>query len=440
MLSTIALLSLPCCVPFRSAPISAGGSASAFAGRSLQDAGLTQFLADQRAASGGWTVDRLALAAAYFQGDVRIARAAAAEAEAGVSTAGARPNPVLSFAPAFNASSSGVSPWILTPALDVTVETAGKRGKRTAQAMAEAEAARLRVSAAAWDARTKVRTAMLELYSARENQALLAAEGLLHEDALRKLEAQVKAGEAPAFEITQARLALNRSKLARHDSEKLAATSMAQLAAAVGVPASALEAVELRFSTFESSPEVPGGSARRKALIHRSDLLAALADYAATDAALRLEIAKQYPDVHLNPGYEFDQGTTRWALGVSLELPVLNKNQGPIKQAEAKRLSAGAKFEAAQAQVIGEVETALAACRAARAKVHTAGILAEQAAHASATSKSMVAAGEITPLELTRRRIEASASALSLLESRIQAQEAAGKLEAALQLPLRSHK
>jgi hypothetical protein len=49
----------------------------------------------------------------------------------------------------------------------------------------------------------------------------------------------------------------------------------------------------------------------------------------------------------------------------------------------------------------------------------------------------MVEAGEIPPLDLTRRRIETSAAKLSHLESRIQAQQAAGELEAALQTPLR---
>lgn len=435
-----AVTCLAACVQFKAKPLSAGDAAAGFTGRSLHDTGLRQFLAEQKAGTGAWNVDRLALAAAYYQGDVRVARAEAEQAAAGIETAAQRPNPVLSFAPGYNSTTKGISPWIITPALDVTIETAGKRGKRMAQSRAEAEAAQLRVAAAAWDARTKVRTAMLELYAARENHALLTAEGALHEEALKKLDAQVKAGEAPAFELTQARLSLNRAKLALHDADKLAATARAKLAAAVGVPSSALDAVTLNFTAFESLPPVPGSTARRRALMHRSDLLAALADYAGTDAALRLEIAKQYPDVHLNPGYELDQTDNKWSLGLSIELPILNRNCGPILQAEAKRKTAGEKFGARQAAVFGEIETALAAYGAATAKADTAAKLADEAAHSTDTTKRMVEAGEITPLELVRRRIEDSASKLSLLEARIQAQEAAGQLEAAMQLPLRSVK
>jgi outer membrane protein TolC len=91
-------------------------------------------------------VERLALAAASFQGDVAVARAETEEAVAGIKTAGQLPNPVLSFSPAYNSTTTGISPWIMNPSLDVTIETAGKRGKRLASARAAAEAAQLRVA------------------------------------------------------------------------------------------------------------------------------------------------------------------------------------------------------------------------------------------------------------------------------------------------------
>jgi outer membrane protein TolC len=441
LLLTLVLAAFPLgCAKYSTRPLEARQTASAFAGRSLNDAGLRKFLASHRAGGGSWNVERLALAAAYFHGDVAVARAEAEEAEAGIKTAGQSPNPVLSFSPGYNSTTSGISPWIITPSLDVPIETAGKRAKRLAQARALTEAAKLRVSATAWDARTKVRAAMLDLYSAREFSALLETEVALHEEAVKKLDAQVKAGAAPAFELIQERLGFNRSKLALHDAQKLAATSRAQLASAVGVSSTALDAVTLDFSTFTSLPPAPDSGVRRRALTHRADLLALLADYAAADADLRLQIAKQYPDVHINPGYQLDQTDNKWSLGVSIELPIINQNRGPIAQAAARRKTVGAKFEAKQAAVFGEIQIALAAYRAASAKADTAATLAGEAAQASDTTKRMVDAGELAPLELTRRRIEASASNLSRLEARIQAQQAAGALEAALHVPLRSIK
>lgn len=439
LLTAILASSLAACVQFKARHLSAEGSAAAYAGRSLNDPGLRAFLTEQKATGGAWGVNKLALAAAYFNPDVRVARAQAEESAAGIITAGQRPNPVLSFAPAYSPSlGSGVYPWNFQPALSVTFETAGKRGKRLAQAHAEAGAAQFRVAAAAWDARTRVRTAMLILFAGRQNAALLKTEAALHDEALKKLEIQVKEGEAPAFELTQARLALNRAKLAQHDAERQVATGREQLAGAVGVSPEALDAVRLDFSAFENFASVPASTARRRALTHRNDLLALLGDYSVSEALLRLEITKQYPDIKLSPQDQYDHSGNRWGVGIQIELPILNQNRGPIAVAEAKRKTAAERFEARQAAVITEVGSALAAYQTMTAKAATARKLADEAAHATETTKQMVDAGESVPLEFVRRKIEASASNLALLAARIEAQTAAGQLEAALQLPLGS--
>ncbi|MBP6602000.1 MAG: TolC family protein [Verrucomicrobiales bacterium] len=432
---TIAL-GLVSCAPYQEQHLNAEVTAATFAGQSLNDPGLKAFLEEEKADRSPWGVNRLSLAAVYFQPAVRVARAKAEEASAGTITAGQRPNPQLSFSPLYNVTSLGISPWIFAPQLNVTVETAGKRKKRLSMARAEVEAAQLRVSVAAWEARSAVRSAMLDLYSARESAALLDSEIALHGAALEHLDFLVRAGEAPAMEVTQARLARNRSRLARHDAVGLAAVAREHLAAAIGVPPSAVDAVTLDFSTFAALPALADATLRLRAVTHRSDLLVLLAEYAGSDAALRLEIAKQYPDIDLQPNYEFDQGDSRWGLGIQVELPILNQNRGPIAEAEARRNTARANFEAAQAGVFGEIGAASAAYRSAQAKVHTASSLTEEAAHASDITRNMVDAGELPPLELIRRKIEASAGALALLEARIQAQQAAGQLEAAIQLPL----
>lgn len=79
-------------------------------------------------------------------------------------------------------------------------------------------------------------------------------------------------------------------------------------------------------------------------MLNRLDLRRALADYAASEAALQLELAKQYPNVHLGPGYVFEEGDNKFQIGVSVALPVLNRNEGPIAEVRARREEAGAKF------------------------------------------------------------------------------------------------
>ena len=406
-----------------------------FAGRSLKDPAFFAFLETESAADLPWNVEKLSLAAVYFHPDLALARAEADEAAAKIRTAKMRPNPVLTFSPQYATfRAPPFTPWFFGANVQVPFETAGKRAKRTDQAVAAAEAARLRVSVRAWAARSRVRSAMLELYGARQNGRLLETEQQLHESAIRKLTAQMDAGEVSPFELTQARLMANRTRLALEDARRVAATAQTRLASAVGVPTRALEGIKLDFTGFDHLPS-PHLS-RRRALTERPDLLALLADYAAAEHALRLEVAKQFPDVTLGPGYDYNSGQNRWQLGVSLPVP-FNRNQGPIAEAEARRVTAEKRFLAQQAAIEGELDLALAAYQASMSKVATAGQLAKDAATSSKTTQSMVRAGAVSGLEFTRRQIEACAANLALQSARIEAQIAAGALEDAMQSPLR---
>lgn len=411
-------------------------TASAFAERNLRDPGLHEFLKENGASKGTWTPDRLALAAAYFHPDVALARAEAQVAAAAIETAAMRPNPLLTFGPQFASSNiSPITPWFLGMNVLIPMETAGKRSKRTEQARLAAEAARWRVSARAWAARSRVRIAMLDLHAARENIRLLEAEQTLHQEALQKLTAQMEAGDVSPFELTQARLMLDRTRLSWRDAQRNAATAEARLATATGIPLPALREVPLDFSLFERLPKPEPGQIRGKALTQRADLMALLCDYAASEAALKLELARQYPDLNVVPGYDYNSGQNRWQLGWNFQLP-LNRNRGPIAEAAARRLSAEKRFLAQQEAIEGELDVALAAYEASRAKVMTAAQLASQAQTAAATTRRMVEAGDISALELTRRKIEASAASISLMTARIEAQMAVGALEDAMQSTL----
>ncbi len=425
------------CVAFNPRPLLPEKTVADFEGRSLGDPGLRQFLAGEKAAGGPWDVNRLALAAAYFHPDVTLARAEADEMAAAIKTARMRPNPVLTFGPQFASNHiTPLTPWFLAGAVTVPIETAGKRGRRMEQALAAAEAARWRVSTRAWAARSRVRAAMLEVHGARQNTALLQSEQRLHEEAIKKLSAQMEAGDVSPFELTQARLMLNRTRLALQDAQRMEVTGESRLAAAVGVPLAALRVARLDFSSFARLPATGAGAARRLALTRRADLMALLADYAAAESALRLEIARQYPDVRLGPGFDYNQGQNRWQLGISMDLP-LNGNRGPVAQAEARRVTAEKRFVAQQLTVQGELDVALAAYRASRAKVETAASLSAEAVTAADTTKRVVDAGELSPLEHTRRQIEASTAKVALMAAEMEAQAAAGALEDAMQAPLR---
>src|SRR5207302_4314344 len=155
-------------------------------------------------------------------------RAKWAVAQAGKKTAGERPNPTVSVTPSYNTTTAIPSPWLVTASFDIPIETAGKRGYRLAQARHLSESARLSIASVAWTVRSRVRQKLLDLYIAHETEALLKDQQALQSENLRLLESQAKAGAISAFELMQARIASDTSRLALRDAERQSAEARSQ--------------------------------------------------------------------------------------------------------------------------------------------------------------------------------------------------------------------
>ena len=438
----LVLVALSGCVHYQPRPIVAETSLTAFESRTLVDADLAAFIrANQNVAEWPptrWDARTLTLAGFYFNPDLDVARADWAVARAGLVTAGGRPNPNFSVAPVFNSSTpAGVmTPWILTLNLDFTIETAGKRGHRLAQARHLSEASRLAVTSAAWQVRSRVRGSLLALFAATEGIAQLETQLGLGSQTVALLTRQFEAGDISPFELTQARIALDTMRLSLHDATRQQGEARAKLASALGVSVQALEGVSLDFDEFRRIPaELPAADVRRQALVNRPDILGQLAEYAASQAALQLEIARQYPDIHLGPGYEMDQSDNKWTLGISAPLPLFNRNRGPIGEAEARRTQAAARFLAVQAHALAEIENALAVYRGALEKAATAETMLKELERQERSARQLFGGGEISKLELGLIQLQLAASHRARLDALVGVHEALGLLEDAVQRP-----
>ena len=386
-----------------------------------------------------WDLKSLTLAAFYYHPDMDVARAQWGVARAGRITAGERPNPTLNPLIGYNGTTprSEMTPWIPEVSLEIPIETAGKRGIRIAAARHLSEAARWDILKTAWDVRSRLRGAMLETYAAGEKSSLLAKAQTIQEMIVGLLEIQKASGEVSGYDVTLARVALDNSKLAAIEAARAKEEAMARLAAAVGVPRQALEGVRLSHDFLRApASDFPAGEVRRRAILNRSDILAALSEYSASESALRLEIAKQYPDIRIGPNYQLDQTDSKWTIGLAFELPILNRNRGPIAEAEARRAESAARFLSLQSQVIGELDAAVEDCRAALLKSKTADDLLANLEKQYKAAVARHGVGEISRLDLLGLALEFSAGAQSRLEALIQSQEAVGRLENATQSPL----
>lgn len=246
------------------------------------------------------------------------------------------------------------------------------------------------------------------------------------------------AGAIAATELTTARVALIKTQADLADAQRQAVESRAGVAEALGVPLRAIEGRELKFDlsqTAEAGHSLESAEVRQQALLGRADIRAALADYAASQSALQLEIAKQYPDVHLGPGYEYDQGAHKWGLGVGVELPVLNRNEGPIAEAQAKRTETAARFLALQARVIADIDRSVATRAAAQEQLRQIDALLEARRRQVQSIEAVVKAGGADQFELRSAQLEVSLTEVTRLDALVKAQQALGQLEDAVQVP-----
>jgi cobalt-zinc-cadmium efflux system outer membrane protein len=439
----VVLAAAAACVRFHPKPIAPVKAMEDFEARRLDAPELRDFLLRNQDAKdwppAAWDLKSLTLAAFYYHPDMDVARAQWGVARGGRITAGERPNPSLNPLVGYNATSprSEVTPWIPEVSLEIAIETAGKRGYRIAEARSLSEAARWNILSAAWEVRSRLRGALLEAYAAGEREALLAEARKLQAEIVRLLELQKEAGEVSVYDLTQARLALDGSRLAAIEAARAKEEAMARLAAALGLPRRALDGIAFSFDCFRRpEPGIPAGEVRRHAVVNRSDILAALSEYAASQSALQLEIAKQYPDIRLGPSYQLDQTDSKWTIGLAIDLPILSRNRGPIAEAEARRTESAARFLALQSQVIGELDAAVEDCRSALLKSQAADDLLVNLARQEAAAKTRREVGEISKLELLGVQIELNAGAEARLAALVQAQEAVGRLENAAQSPL----
>ncbi len=419
-LLTLVVLGLAGCVQYSEKPLDARRNAARLTVRQL--------------AAKTWTLKALVEEAVRNHSDVALARAQYGTVKATMRTAAERPNPTLILAPQFVGPLNFIE-GTYGVELDWTFETAGKRGKRVDAAHANVNAAACRVVEATWKVRAAVRKALLELYAAERRGALVAEAIGRQEELLKMFDARVKAGALSRMEMSPARLLLVQLRMQQADAGKGASLARASLSEALGISIAGLGAAKFSFAAFEHTKS-QGTSVRRSALTHRADVLASLADYASAEAVLRLEIAKQYPDVHFNPGYQFDAGRDKWGLGLSLTLPILNQNQGAIGEAEAKRREAAAKFNVVQTKALAECDRAAAALLAARVKLATAEGLRTEQERQFETEKRLVTAGEGDRLTLLTSEVERATALITRLDAAVELQAALGALEEATQSPL----
>jgi outer membrane protein, heavy metal efflux system len=160
---------------------------------------------------------------------------------------------------------------------------------------------------------------------------------------------------------------LNSTRIGLADAEESLRNAKRSLTPLLRIPLSESEALELRGAiTDRDPPPPPGDDLIRIALACRTDLAAARLGIGLAKADVRLARAERFQDVYLlYQPYTFQNNTPfdaksahSWALGVTVPMPLYNRNQGNIRRAQVNVSQTQTQLAALELRIGTEVRQA----------------------------------------------------------------------------------
>lgn len=382
-----------------------------------------------------WGLSELTYSALFFHPDLNVARANLRAQQARIITTSQNPEISINGNVDHHSDHKNKSPWTYTLGIDVPIITAGKKQAAIDQASYLSEAARIEIAQTAWQVRSRVAKSLLDYQFANQQISILKNEVELRGAIVDMLQKRVDAGMASNIELSNARIGLQKAEQALNTQSGTVSTLQANLASSAGLPLDSFKKLNIATS-FAGAQPVQTDLLQYQALLNRLDIRAALSRFESAEAKLRLEIAKQYPDLSLSPSKTLDQGDQIWSLGFTSLLTLINKNRGLIAEATALRELEFTKFEALQAKVIGDLNQSKANYFAAvesTGKANT--VLASQEKRTERTQVQFNA-GFADRLELTSTQLENLIAKQNVLSASYKEQVARLELEDTIQRPL----
>lgn len=254
--------------------------------------------------------------------------------------AGLRPNPDLEITsesyPVFETNpGSFLNNQELVVRAGQTIETAGKRSKRVAVARQE-------LAATESDFQNALRELKLDLKRRYYAVVLSKAQRELSEEILKQFddiirvnEARFKAGELSGLEINRIRAERARFSNDLLDADLQLKNSKTALVELLGV-----QDLNIAFDVAETlavpTLQLDLPLLQRDALKSRPDLVAEMQRLERNRQNLSLQKSEAVPNVTPFFGYKRDFGVNTAAVGLSVPLPLFNRNQGGVSRATAE--------------------------------------------------------------------------------------------------------
>jgi outer membrane protein, heavy metal efflux system len=326
------------------------------------------------------TIDEVVARALADNPDLRAARAEVDAATGRLRQAGLRPNPMLELG-----GQKAIGPDNnLTLGVTLPLDLNGRVDGRVGVATREVDMRRALVAERERRLSTDVRLKGGELLAARRNVEVTDELLRINREAQRLVGDRVREGAAPALEESLLLVEVNRLEASRQMLESRVTVLTLQLKALAGMEPDA--PLTLRGELAAASPVVGRAEAVAQALARRPDLEVARSDAAMARAKISKEEADGRWDASVSVGYQrqdfgfsglrgvASNGTLQqikdvfhyFGAGVTVTLPVRNRNQGNVAAAVAETRAAERRLEFIVLVVRQEVEAAFTQLEAAR--------------------------------------------------------------------------
>ncbi|MBD9391363.1 TolC family protein [Acidovorax sp. ACV01] len=264
-----------------------------------------------------------------------------------------RPNPELAYSLEDTRSKTRTQSW----QLNLPVELGGKRAARTKAAEKTREQAQAQLAELQATVRANVAAAYFDVLTAQERLVLARDSAALAKSSTDTVSKRVAAGKVSPVEESKARVAEAgvRVELAQAASEQRNALSrLFALLGRIDAPYTVLE------GKAENLPSVPSLVDLQPLIASSPGVVLARIEVDRRKALTDLEQSKRVPDVTVSVGMQRSNETQRNVLlfGVSLPLPVFDRNQGNLLEALKLEDKARDELQAATVRLHSEVAQA----------------------------------------------------------------------------------
>ena len=331
----------------------------------------------------GLTIDRLIEAGASRRGDLLAARQRLAIAQGRLQQARLRPNPTLDAEYGSPRFLGGEAERDFSVGVSQVFELGGKRLKRVAVTELALQQARAEVAALERQFAVEIRTVYTRAVSAARQldviEKLLAADAEL----VRVTDARLKEGDVAPLDANLVKVESDRLRVQQIEARSELDTALLEIRTLAGMDV----AEPLRLAPqAERPPRLDLGLSEltATALRERADLQAAiigerlgsarinLAKSQATPnvaAAVRYSRSKGFIDLPESIGGAIADNDSELTFGVSIDIPIFNRNQGGIASATGEQVQATRSREFLEATIKRDVAVAYRQYRAAAEKL-----------------------------------------------------------------------